>query len=85
MDRVDTNQPLNWALQDAMAPCETRWTVGLGFVHYYVGAQGLKRATAETINSVLVGNSRVWKDLVDKINLSITEIAMSVVFVVFSP
>ena len=33
LDRVDTNQPLNWAFQDAMAPCETRSTVGLGFKH----------------------------------------------------
>jgi hypothetical protein len=27
------NQPLNWAFQNAMAPCETRWTVGFGFTH----------------------------------------------------
>ena len=31
MDRVDTNHPLSWASQDAMAPSETRWTVWLGF------------------------------------------------------
>src|ERR1700747_448193 len=30
MDRVDTNNPLNWAFQDA-TPCETRWTVGRRF------------------------------------------------------
>jgi hypothetical protein len=33
MDRVDTNQPLNWAFEDAMGPRETRWTVGFGFTH----------------------------------------------------
>ena len=33
---MDTNQPLNWAFQDAMAPCETRWTVGLEFTHQQV-------------------------------------------------
>jgi hypothetical protein len=31
--RRDTNHPLTWAFEDAMAPRETRWTVGLGFAH----------------------------------------------------
>jgi Zn-finger nucleic acid-binding protein len=33
VDRVDTNQPLNWAFQDAIAPRETPSTVGIGFTH----------------------------------------------------
>jgi hypothetical protein len=33
VDTVDTNQPLSWAFQDAVAPRETLWTLGLGFTH----------------------------------------------------
>ena len=44
----DTNQPLNWVFQDAMAPCETRWTVGLGFTHQRAAVRYRPRPLALT-------------------------------------
>ena len=54
LDRVDTNQPLNWAFQDAMAPCETRCTVGLGFTHQRRDGWDAPSTAAATITKPLL-------------------------------
>jgi hypothetical protein len=65
VDNVDTSEPLNWAFQDAMAPRETRWTVGLGFTHQRSGVRSPPRPLLESVRGWLVSRRHLLPERPD--------------------